>query len=255
MDSLWPSWEENKLFTVLVSLLVAAAVAALGFYAYNQYLQQDYIGQAPPQERSITISGKGEVVAIPDIAMVNLGYQSEQPTVAEAQQDNTDKINTLIERVKNMGISPQDIQTTSYNVWPRYDYIDGRQELRGYTVSQNVVVKVRDTSKISQVLALVGELGLNQVGGISFDIDEIETVQQEARLEALQNAKLKAEQLANVMGVKLKKVISFSESSNIPTYDNYARYAEGLGGGGAVPSIEQGSQEVTVTATITYEIE
>ena len=123
-------------------------------------------------------------------------------------------MNTFIKDLKGLDIEKEDITTTSYNIYPRYDYNSGKQTLRGYEVSQNVSVKIRDLEKVSDVLSLVSKNNLNQVGGLNFTFDDPEELKQEARVLALGNATEKAEALADVAGVKLGKIVSFSESSD-----------------------------------------
>ena len=101
-----------------------------------------------------------------------------------------------------------------------------------------------------------GSLGANQIGGLSFTIDEPEQLRQQAREKALQNAKEKAEALAKVAGVKLGKLVSFEEYANnqaYPIYRDYALEAKGVGGG-ETPEIEPGSQDIIINVTATYEV-
>jgi uncharacterized protein len=229
----------------------------LGFKTRNVMKEHDYIG-VPLQSYSISVSGEGKVVGVPDVATVDLGMVVERSRVAEAQAENTKTMNALIAALEAMGVEKKDIQTTSYNVLPMYDWNDGRQRLRGYSVSQNVHVKVRKLDTVGDVLGKAGELGANQIGGVNFTVDEPESLQQEAREKALENAKDKASALAEVAGVKLGRVINFQESfggAPIPIY-----YAKDLGIGGAAasesaPRVEAGSTEVTANVTITYQLE
>src|SRR5690606_26908355 len=108
---------------------------------------------------------------------------------AEAQRENTRIMNQLISDVKSLGVEDKDIQTTAYNVFPNYDWNNGKQSLRSYSVSQNVHVKIRDLDKIADVLGKAGALGANQIGGINFTIDEPEKLKEQAREEAIRNAK------------------------------------------------------------------
>ncbi|HDQ22683.1 MAG TPA: DUF541 domain-containing protein [Candidatus Uhrbacteria bacterium] len=258
---MWPKFKENKIIKILLVILVAglivSLIASLILWSRNLYKQNYYIGKSPDIQRTISISGEGKVTAIPDIAMVNLGLETEKIDVTEAQDINSQTMNSLIEKLKTLGIASEDIQTTNYSIYPRYDWKDGMQVLRGYIVNQNVTVKIRQTDKIDQVLRIAGELKLNQIGGLSFGIDQPEVYRQEARVKALENAKEKANELARVMGVKLGKVVSFSENENyfpkaLPVYDSRAELGFGAGG---TPTVEVGSQEIVVMATVLYELD
>jgi uncharacterized protein YggE len=202
--------------------------------------------------------GEGKVIGVPDIANIQLGYSIEKPTVAAAQKDNTDKMNAMIDKLKkDFKIDPKDIQTANYFISPQYDYNNGRQTLRSYMVSQNLNVKVRQLDKVSAIIEAAGSIGLNQVGSLAFDIDNPEQLKQQAREKALAQAKDKAEALSKVVGVKLGSIISFSESSNnnppMPFY-SLDKSAAGMGGAAVAPTVEAGSNEITIIATVEYEI-
>ena len=247
-----PIWVKVLLGAVLI--LLAVYVAALTRNTLRQY---DYIGRSDQQIYTITISGEGKVTAIPDIAEVSVGIETQQASVGAAQSENTTKMNELITQLKGLNISAEDIKTTNYNIYPRYDYLEGRQVLRGYVVSQNVTVKIRDLQRVAEVLELAGSSGVNQLGGLQFTIDEPEDIRQQAREEALRQATEKAEALAKIANVKLGKLVSFSENGYVPSYPVYARGVAldaGFGGAEAAPTVEPGSQEVQVNVTVTYEV-
>lgn len=254
--SFWPTWRENKIFTVLLSLAFLVFIIIAVVMIRNNMKQYDYIGKQVQERDTITISGEGKITAIPDIANVQLGLTTEKNTVANAQKENTDKMNQLNQQLKALGVDAQDIQTNNYSIYPQYDYNNGKQTLRGYQVNQTVTVKIRNLDKIGDILAMAGTLGLNQVGGLSFNIDDPEKLQQEARIKALENAKEKAKALADVMGVNLGKVVSFTESSQYPQ-PIYKSYAVGIGGGAdsaVAPQVESGSLDIVVDAMVVYEI-
>jgi hypothetical protein len=252
-----PNFKENPLLAVLSALFIVVLGIAVGIWGWNMSKQHYYIGKSPDIQRTISITGEGKVTAIPDIALVSLGLTTEKKNISDAQAENSKTMNSLIEKLKGLNIAKEDIKTVNYSIYPAYDWTDGRQVLRGYTVSQDVQVKIRKTDQVDEVLKIAGDLNLNQIGGLTFDIDNPENYKQDARIKALENAKEKADALAKVMGVKLGKVISFSESEGyVPApYPMYAK-AEGIGGGGApAPAVEAGSQEITIMATVSYELD
>jgi len=249
----------NKYIEILISVLIIFVIAWVGVLMRNSSKEYRYIGQSVEQKHSITIEGEGKVVAIPDIASIQIGYSVEKKTVAQAQKDSTDKVNIVIKKLKeDFNISDKDIKTDNYNIYPGYDWKDGIQILRGYRVEQNLTVKIRDLEKISDILAMVGESGLNQAGGLVFEVDDPQQLKQQARELAIEHAKQKAESLAKVAGVKLGNVINFSEYSNDPIYSTRNFLAKdvalGMGGAEAMPSVEAGSTEIIVNATVEYEI-
>jgi len=251
------SGKSVKLYAMALALL--ALTVWLGFKARNEAKQHRYIG-IPIERNVISVSGEGKVVGIPDIARVDLGTNVEKKTVAEAQTENTRVMNQLIADLKTLGVDSKDIQTTAYNVFPNYDWNDGKQTLRSYSVSQNVNVKVRELAKVGDILGKAGALGANQIGGINFSVDDPEHLKAEARLKAIENAKAKAEALSSAAGIKLVRVISFNESyGGNPPPMYYAKEAYGMGGDvanqAASPTVEAGSNEIVVNVSMTYEIQ
>lgn len=232
-------------------------LAVLGTVVAKNFKSYQYIGKPTAERDTISISGEGKVTGIPDIATIEVGLTTEKKDVASAQKENTLKMNRLISNLKNLGVEDKDIQTSYYNIYPQYDWPDGKQVLRGYQVNQSVSVKIRNLDKIGDILAAAGEGGANQVSGLSFNIDDPEKLRQEARIKALENAKEKADALAKVAGVKLGKIVSFSEYSAVPTPMYKSMEALGMGGGTGdmpAPSVEKGSMDIVVNVTVSYEI-
>ncbi len=255
--SLLPSWTETPVIEIVTILLLLSGIFYMGIVTQNAIREGKFIGKSSDVRNTITIEGQGKIRGIPDIATVNLGFTVEKKEVREAQKENSITMNKIIAALKQLRISVDDMQTTDYSIYPQYDYVkDGGQKLRGYAVTQNVTVKIRDLSKVSDVLDQAGILGLNQVGGIQFTMDEPEALRQQARVKAMQNAQTKASELARIAGVQLGRVVSFSENASggypMPMY---AKAYESAGVGGAAPDIQAGSQDVVVNATVTYEIE
>ncbi|MFH0955915.1 MAG: SIMPL domain-containing protein [Candidatus Falkowbacteria bacterium] len=248
----------NKIVTIFICVFLTLGAIYLGILSWNAVKAYDYIGISPKESHSISITGEGKVTGVPDVAKIQLGYSVEKKTVAEAQKENTAKMNAVIDKLKkDFKIDVKDIKTINYYISPQYNWNNGKQSLRGYLVSQDLSVKVREMDKVSQILDMAGSVGLNQIGNLSFEIDNPEKLKEEARAKALEQAKAKAGSLSDIVGVKLGKIISFSESSTEPgpIYDNYAMSEKlGVGGGGAAPSVEAGSNEITVYATVQYEI-
>lgn len=237
------------------ALLMIALTVYVGLLARNANRSFGYIGLPADQRNTITVSGMGQVTGIPDIASITIGTTVESETVGDSQKENTRIMNDVIAAIVGFGVDKKDIKTASYDISPRYNYVDGTSFIVGYIVSQSVTVKLRDLSKIGDIVAAVGEKGANQVGGISFTIDERDALENEARTKAFEDAKAKAKLLADAAGVKLRRIVSFSESTGddgypVPLY-RYA--AEGMGGGS--PTIEAGSSDVISNVSVTYEIE
>lgn len=256
MEELTTPHQKPKYIYRLFGLFLIVLIIFLAAEARNVLRKYAYIGKSEQMPYTITISGEGKVTAIPDIATFSIGVITEKKEVGAAQTENTKKMNEIIDELKKIGIDKEDIKTNYYNISPQYDWLEkGRQVLRGYQVNQTVTVKVRDLDRVGEVLGKAGTLGANNVSGLNFTIDEPEKLRQQAREEALLAAKKKAEALAKVAGVKLGKLVTFSETSPIsyPRYD-YVLEAKAMGAGAETPEIEPGSLEITVDVTVSYEV-
>jgi len=248
----------NKIVTIFIGVFLTLGTIYLGILSWNAVKAYDYIGISPKESHSISITGEGKVTGVPDVAKIQLGYSVEKKIVADAQKENTAKMNAVVGKLKkDFKIDAEDIKTINYYISPQYDWNNGKQSLRGYLVSQDLSVKVREMDKVSQILDVAGSIGLNQIGNLSFEIDNPEKLKEEARAKALEQAKAKAGALSDIVGVKLGKIISFSESLSDgqpnPLY-SLNKMADGMGGGRAMPAVEAGSNEITVFATVQYEI-
>jgi len=217
-------------------------------------------------ENTITVSDTGEVYAKPDLALTTFSVVNEAKTVAEAMSENAKKMNAVIDSVKSQGVEDKDVKTTSFNIYPRYEWYEpecltypcptGRRVLVGYEVQQSLQVKIRDMTKIGEILQGATDAGANQVGDLQFTIDKQDELKKQAREEAIKKAKTKAQELASQLGIKLIRIVNFNEGVSVPYYYDYALKEMAAMGGGEepVPQIETGENKITVTVTITYEI-
>jgi len=241
--------EKNKF---ILNFLLIIAVAAIVIVALN-------VADIDDQQDRFTVSATGKVFAKPDIANLTVGFKTEtKDTAAEAVEENSEKMNKIIATLKKLDIEEKDIKTTNYNLNPVYNWTqDEGQVLKGYEVTQNVTIKIRDLDNIGKAIAKSTEQGANQVGSISFTIDDEDELKAEARDEAIEKAKVKAKDMAKKAGMKLGKIVNVYENQ---VYYPETRYINdmifGKGGGGEIeaPSIEVGENEVSVEVSITYKI-
>jgi uncharacterized protein YggE len=255
--------KNEKLFSLLAWVAVVLLIALfflIVVLVQNQIREGRYIGQEIESRNTITVSDSGEVYAKPDLAVANFGVVNEAETVAEAINENTQKMNAVIVAIKNEGVEEKDLKTTTFNLYPRYewrdgDYYEGERVLVGYEVRQNLEVKIRNMGKIGDIIQKATQAGSNQVGDLQFTIDNEEELKKQARNQAIGKAKTKAQELAQELDVDLVRIVSFNESSSLPYY--YA--LEKAVGAGMVdeessPQIETGESKITVAVNITYEI-
>lgn len=256
-------------------LIVKMAAGALGMLAVfllvltvSELKAFRFIGSGVTATNTITVTGMGEVFAVPDTATFTVSVHEEAETVTFAQDEATKKINNIITYLKEAGIEEKDIKTVSYTVNPKYQWENttcrdgycppGKQTLIGFEVYQSISVKVKDTKKAGELLSGVGSRGASDVSGLSFTIEDEDQLKAEARSLAIVEAQEKAEALAEELGVEVVRVVGFyEESGGYPP-----PYAYGMGGDVAVraeaamvaPELPAGENKITSNVNITYEI-
>lgn len=262
-----PMWAHKHVRNAVIAALLVLAVF-LAVQTANSMKRFSVIGKDIPTQSTISVQGQGEVFAVPDIAMFTFSVVEEKTTVNEAQTVATEKGNQAIAYLEDNGIEDKDIKTVNYSVQPQYDYIrqecregfcpPGERQLRGFEVRQTVQVKVRDTESAGNLLSGLGEIGVSQVSGLNFTIDDDEQLKQDAREQAIADAKEKAQTLAQDLDVDLVRIINFHESGNVPMRERYDDAALGMGGDGAAeqsaPALPTGENKITSNVSITYEI-
>lgn len=229
-------------------LVAGIAVAAVLLWPRTSVAQT----QTTDSRKRVTVVGRGEVQITPDIARVFMGVQTEATDAQTALADNTTKMNALLTELKNAGIAEQDIQTSGFSIYPVYDYTNDRQTLRGYQVSNNVNVTIRDLANAGGVLDKVVAAGANNISGISFDVADPAQAQADARNAAILDARKRAEQYAGAGGASVGDVLVITEivgQNPVPMREQAADMA----GGSAVP-IQPGQQTQTIDVQVTFEL-
>jgi hypothetical protein len=260
---------KEVMYVAVIIALLGGVYAAVSFVStYSKSIQ-------PSSFRSFSVSGEGKVTAIPDVAQFSFSVITEGgKDIAKIQKENTDKVNGAIAFVKSKNVDDKDIKTQNYSLDPHYQYYDcGRvysndtgkvipcppPAIVGYTINQSVSVKVRDFSKIGDILSGVIQNGANSVSQLSFTIDNSDSIKNQARTEAIEKAKVNAESIAKAGGFGLGRLLSIEEGGYNP--QPMYSYAKGMGIGGEMsadsriaPSIEPGSQETIINVILRYEI-
>ena len=275
--------EENKrkLFKMLFVLAVIFSV----YYAvkiFSEIKKDSLLGESS-QPATISFSGHGEVQAVPDIANVYFTISKDDTTVKAAQAGVAVIEKKALDLLKAKGVADKDIKTADASFSPKYEYSQAvcppipmgagtagvtvnstspyycppsKQVLTGYTASESITVKVRNTDSVGDIMQGLGTTGVSDLSGPNFAIDNPDAVQAQARKLAIDDAKAKAEVLAKDLGVTLSKIVSFSDNSGgYPVM--YAK--DSMMSVGAVPAaapaiISKGENTISSDVTITYEI-
>lgn len=220
----------------------------------------------------ITVSGTGEVSAAPDTAVFSFTIRNESETVGEAQTAVNTQAENVLEALRMVGISEKDLSTQSYVSNPRYEYrsatticrLDfcppsgGERVLTGYEVSQSIEVKVRDMALTGAVAETLGAAGITEFYGPQFTIDDPDELQTQAKELAIEDARKEAKRLSRELGVRLGKLVNYSEGGGYyPMYESRAMMAGAsmdMAESAPKAQLPTGEQDVTASVTLTYKI-
>lgn len=240
--------QKRILFWVVIGFLIVLAVFVA--VSINQKLN------TVTTTNTVSLSGEGKILAKPDVAVVDFSIVTEAATSKAAQDANSEKSQKVVDFLKKQKVDEKDTKTISYNIYPKYSYPRNEApKIVGYRVDQTIRVKVRDLGSVSSILDGVIAAGANQISNLSFEIDEPEKLKAEARAKAIADAKKKADELKGQIGIRLGRIVNFSEGISgypVPLYRTVALEEKGIGGGG--PSVPSGENEIVVNVTITYQI-
>ncbi|MCW4050296.1 MAG: SIMPL domain-containing protein [Candidatus Bathyarchaeota archaeon] len=208
------------------------------------------------QMKTISLSGAGSASATANQATISLGVEITSELAKDAIAENAELMTSIINAIQAQGVNEDDIQTTSYNVYAQYDWTEDGRVLRGYTVTNMVRVTIKDLDKVGDVIDVAGEAGSNQMGGISFELsdEKREEIKLNAYVAALEDARAKADVIAETLGITITGVQSVTESSYAPsrTYVDYEMAESSVIAGRAPTPIISGDLTVTVNVHIVY---
>jgi uncharacterized protein YggE len=217
----------------------------------------------PAYAGTITIEGRGEVRAAPDMATINSGVTTQGATAREALDANTAAMSELIAALKEAGIEARDIQTSGFSVNPNYVYSDARDDLgyslppkiNGYQVSNSVTVIVRDLEELGSILDRSVTVGANTVNGVSFSVADPSELLDEARKQAFADAREKAELYAGVANATLGELESISERQDFNSPQPYPMYARAEMASAAPVPVEAGEMSFAITVNVSWDLD
>lgn len=172
---------------------------------------------APQQETprpTLSVDGQGTGTAAPDMATVTIGVTTQGKDAAKAQNDNAWVSNQIQAAVRSLGIAEKDIQTRNYSFYPNYSTDkDRRNEVTGYTVNNSVIVVVRDIKLTGKVIDAALNNGANEINSLDFSASDTKAVRKVALLNAVQDARDKADIIAKGLGKRIVGIQNVSEST------------------------------------------
>jgi uncharacterized protein len=211
------------------------------------------------QQTGLWINGEGKVTVVPDVAILTLGIEAQETSVSVAQEKASAAMDKVIQALKAQGIEDKDIQTQYFSIQQVTNWMDNKEQITGYRVTNTVTVKVRAVAKAGEAIDAVVAAGgdLARVNGITFTVDEPADYYVQARELAITHATNKAKQMADKAGFKLGKITYITENSGSYgiNYRNYISMEDAAMGSSSVPTpVSIGSLEITATVNIAYEI-
>jgi uncharacterized protein YggE len=242
----------NKLKILLATFILI--FFAIGFFSPPGKASSPIPVEAQTREaplRTISVSGKGEVQAQPDIAMLRLGVQTQAESAQSALDENNAKTQALMDALDGVGIPSENIQTQRFRLIPDYNYEkeSETQTLIGYSVSNFIQVQTGNLDTLGVLLDLAVDAGANNIQSIRFEVSDTADLASQARQAAVEDARTKAEQLAELTGSTLGPVMNIQESSNLP--EPVVRQSNFAAEAANVP-IEPGNYRVQVNVNITW---
>lgn len=258
--------KQKQLIDVSIAFLVILSLSILSWGYYNYRQAQNIVSP----DRVISFSAEGKVLAKPDVAKIIFDVINQGEKAETVQKENNEKMQKVIAFVKEQGVAEEDIKTVRYSLSPQYDYDWCREDqmsassrscppkIVGYELDQRVEVKIRDFDKINSIIGGLSEKGVNKISNVNFEIDDPEGYRNEARIQALNKIEERARLLSQKTSIHLGKIINILEGSGIyPIYrslDMEKAMAASAEGEVVSAPIESGTEEISITLNVTYEL-
>lgn len=224
------------------TVFAAIAIATMASSAFGQSL--------PP---TVSVTGEASISVPPDLAQIDSGVTTEAKTAREASESNNKAMGGVLQALKNAGIAEKDIQTSRLSLSPQST--PGRNpnapfQITGYRASNRVTVTIRDITKVADTIDVLVGSGANEISGISFMVSKASKLLDDARSEAIADARRKAEIYAKAANISLGAPISISEET-APGPVPYRKMAADMA---ASAPVAQGQETLRVSVSVSYEL-
>ncbi len=214
------------------------------------------MASAPKAKPSITVTGNGKVVYVPDLGYVHVGVSAQGWTAAEAWKKNEEIVNRIFAELKKLGVEEKDLKTDNLSVQPRYQQKPKEEpKFVGYTVGYDLSVTVRKLEQMGALLDCMVDAGANRNMNISFGCSKLDELVDQARVKAVEEGRKKANLYVTGAGARLGDVLAISDTPYNPQPRYYAVDALALREAKASIPVAPGEQEMSITITITWAID
>ena len=250
---------------IRVAVIGTLSILTLFLYAKTREIIEGFGKVNVAEIATITVNGTATATAIPNIAHVSFTVEEMGVTGEEAQNKATKITNNALTEIKKRGIADKDVQTSGYQVSAQYETkpcvpggpcTTNTGKIAGYSVSQSVEVKIRDTAKTGEILQALTGLGVQNVSGPDFRVDDATALNTDARAKAIVDAQTKAAVLARQLGVRLGRVVGFLENTGnaYPMMDKGVVKANAMNSVAPAPTLPMGESETTANVSVIFEI-
>lgn len=252
----------NKKYFTIGGIIVLVAVFGMGMSFASE---RNYGPRNENNQNVITVTGHGEVQAVPDIANISFSIRKEASTVKEAQAQVAEVEKKVLESLKANKILEKDIKTISASFNPKYEYkyggvcnqynCPGKNVIVGYEAYENINLKIRSTDDTGKIMQELGALGVTDLYGPNFTVDNEDELKITARKKAIDEAKAKAKTLAKDLNIKLGKITSYNENGVYPSpmYEK-SMMSDKVVASSLSAELPKGENTISSDVTITYEI-
>jgi uncharacterized protein YggE len=259
--------EGRRLAQVLALLLMAGLVAGAGAFTYSYLISGQTTAKTAISGRQISVTGEGKVSVRPDVAAFTAGVVTQAKKISDAQKENSERSNAIVNFLTAHGVAERDIKTLAYGISPQYQYFPAPPctafpcppqrpaEIVSYEIRTTIEIKVREIAQTDTLIDGVTSAGANEVGSLSFRVDDEDAARQQARAEAIADAQAKAQKIARSLGVHLVRIAGYYDQTGVPQ----PMYAGGEGfasislKAAAAPAIQTGEQDITASVNVSYE--
>ena len=254
----------SQIATTLGVIFVGGILLSLGLAIGNHLSNWPTWTQAVnllTSEQNSLFHAQGEAIltVVPDQAVINLGIEVTASTVKAAQDGVNNIIGQLQADLSALGIENKNIKTRDYSLWPNYDWNGGDKRITGYSANSTVIVTLNDFELLNRVIDTATNDGINEINGVNFTLSEAKKTElhKQARQEAIKQARQNAQELADLTGITLGKIVNVEESqgnsavmkmSNMVMRDSAVEEA-----GGFATSLEAGETTYSYHVTLSYQ--
>lgn len=210
----------------------------------------------PTQGTLLNVSAEGEAKRTPDIANISTGVVTRAAEANAAMRANAEQMDKVVKAIRDAGIAEKDVQTSGISLNPTYDYRENQPpRITGYEAHNTVNVVVRDIGRLGKILDQLAAVGANQINGPSFDVEDKEEGYDEARRQAVDKARARAEMYAKTLGMKVRRIVSISEGQRFAPPIPYAMDRMEMKAASAAPTpVSPGQNTLTVNLDVVFEL-